>query len=88
MCPAGYSAISLPRPDHSGGGLAIIHNKNINVSSHKSYSFDSMECCDFSITTLKMRPKDHFLLIYRPPNLILLAFLYDLATVMEGNITE
>ena len=35
-----------------------------------------------------MRPRDHFLLIYRPPNLSTLAFLHDLATVMEGNITE
>ena len=84
MCPVGYSAISLPRPDCSGGGITIIHNKNINVSTHKSYSFASIECCNFSITISKMRPKDHFILIYRPPNLSMLAFLHDLATVTEG----
>ena len=87
MCPIGYGAVSLPRPDHSGGGIAIIYNKNIITSTHKSYNFDSMECNDFPITTSKMRPKDHFILNYRPPNLITLAFLNDLATVMEGNIT-
>ena len=47
-----------------------------------------MECCDVSITTSKMRPKDHFILIYRPYNLSTLVFLHDIATVMEGNITE
>ena len=88
MCPAEYSAISLPGPDGFGGGIAIIHNKNTNVSTHKSYSFDSMECCGFSITTSEMRPKDHFILIYKQPNLSMLAFLHDLATVMEGNITQ
>ena len=88
MCPAGYSAILLTILDHSGGGITIIHIINIIVSTHKSYHFDSVECCDFSITTSKMRPKDHFILIYRLPNLSMLAFLHDLATVMGGNITE
>ena len=88
MCPAGNSAVSLPWPHHFEGGIAIIYNTNINVSTQKSYNFDSMECCDFSITTWKMRPKDHFILIYRPSNLSMPAFLHDPATVMEGNITE
>ena len=56
--------------------------------THKSYSFDPMEYCDFSITTSKIRPKDHFILIYRPPNLSTLAFLHNLATVLEGNSME
>ena len=47
-----------------------------------------MECCDFSITTSKISSKDHFIHIYRPPNLSMLAFLHDLATVMKCNITE
>ena len=88
MCPAGYSAIFLPRPDYLGEGIAITHIKNISVSTYKSYSFDSMECCNFSIATSKTRPKDHFIVIYRPPNLSILAFLHNCATVMEGNIME
>ena len=34
-----------------------------------------------------MRPKDHFILNYRLPYLSMLAFLQDLATVMEGHLT-
>ena len=64
LCPSGYKCISIPRKVRSGGGLALIYQDNINLKIEKEYSFNTMECADFSI---KLPSKTiHLGLIYRP----------------------
>ena len=49
LCSSGYKCISIPRKVKSGGGLALIYQDNINLQIEKEYSFNTMECADFSI---------------------------------------
>ena len=49
LCPNGYNCISIPKKVRSGGGLALIYWDNINLKTKKEYSFNTMECSDFSI---------------------------------------
>ena len=64
LCPSGYKCISIPRKVRSGGGLALIYWDNINLKKEKEYSFNTIECADFSI---KLPSKTiHLGLIYRP----------------------
>ena len=84
LCPSGYKCISIPRKVRSGGGLALIYWDNINLKIEKEYSFNTMECTDFSI---KLPSKTiHLWLIYRPPDGSVLQFCQELTTYLEQNI--
>ena len=84
LCPSGYKCISIPRKVRSGGGLALIYRDNINLKIEKEYSFNTMECADFSI---KLPSKTiHLRLIYRPPDGCVLQFCQELTTYLEQNI--
>ena len=75
LCPSGYKCISIPRKARSGGGLALIYRENINLKIEKEYSFNTMECADFSIKLLSKAI--HLGLIYRPPDGSVLQFISD-----------
>ena len=49
LCPSGYKCISIPRKVRSGGRLALIYRDNITLKIEKEYSFNNVECADFSI---------------------------------------
>ena len=84
LCPSGYKCISIPRKVRSGGGLALIYCDNINLKIEKEYSFNTVECADFSI---KLPSKTiHLGLIYRPPDGIVLQFCQELTTYLEQHI--
>ena len=84
LCPSRYKCISIPRKVRSGGGLALIYQDNINLKTEKEYSFNTVECADFSI---KLPSKTiHLGLIYRPPDGSVLEFCQELTTYMEQNI--
>ena len=84
LCPSGYKYISIPRKVRSGGGLTLIYGDNINLKSEKEYSFNTMECADFSI---KLPSKTiHLGLIYRPPDERVLQYYQELTTYVEQNI--
>ena len=84
LCPSGYKCISIPRKVRSGGGLALIYWDNINLKTEKEYSFNTMECADFSI---KLPSKTiHLGLIYRPPEGSVPQFCQKLTIYLEQNI--
>ena len=83
LCPSGYKCISIPRKVRSGGGLALIY-QDINLKIEKEYSFNTMECADFSI---KLPSKTiHLRLICRPPDGSVLQFCQELTTYLEQKI--
>ena len=49
LCPPNYEALSFPRSNRTGGGIALIYNKCIDVKKDTVYSYKSMECTDFCI---------------------------------------
>ena len=74
----------IPRKVRSGGGLALIYQDNIKLKKEKEYSFNTMECADFSI---KLPSKTiHLGLIYGPPDGSVLQFCQELTTFLEQNI--
>ena len=84
LCPSGYKCISIPRKVRSGGGPTLIYQDNINLKCEKEYSFNTMECADFSI---KLPSKTiHLRLIYRSPDGSVLQFCQELTTYLEQNI--
>ena len=75
ICPNGYKAINIPTPNRMGGGIAIIHQKELNVSHVKTYKFDTMESADFKISATEA--DKHLTLIYGPPDINVLTFIND-----------
>ena len=69
-----------------GGGIAIIHWKEVNMSHVKMYKFDTMEGAEFKISATPEADK-HLTLIYQPPDINVLAFINDLAAITEEQIT-
>ena len=53
ICPDGYKALSSPRKDHMGGGIAIIFRNHLNIKEGNIYEFTSMECMDYILTLPK-----------------------------------
>ena len=71
----------------AGGGIAIVHWKELNISHFKMYKFDTMECADLKISGT-LEPDKHLTLIYQPPDINALTFINDLASIMEEQITK
>ena len=84
MCLDGYKALSLPRQDCMGGGIAIMFRNHLNIKEGNRYEFTSMECMDYILTLPKITIK--LGVIYRPPNNSVLDFMSDFADYMECNI--
>ncbi|KAJ4920946.1 hypothetical protein JOQ06_023090 [Pogonophryne albipinna] len=60
--PPGFKYITKPRPSRRGGGLAIIHNQNIQITELTLPSVSSFELIAF-----KAPPSLTVILNYRPP---------------------
>ena len=83
----GYKAINNSRPSRTGGGIAIVHQKELNVSNVKMFRVDTMECADLKISATTEADK-HLILIYQPPHINVLPFINDLAKIMKDQITS
>ena len=86
ITPPGYKAISVPRTNKTGGGIAIIHCNDFTVNHHKTYDFTSMECSSFTIKQSADSKPINMFLVYRPLDTSVINFLEDLAIVLEDNI--
>ena len=84
MCLDDYKALSLPRQDCMGGGIAIMFRNHLNIKEGNRYEFTSMECMDYILTLPKIMTK--LGVIYRPPNNSVLDFVSDFTDYMEHNI--
>ena len=88
ICPPGYKAISVPRTNKTGRGMAIIHCNDFTVNHHKTYDFTSMECSSFTIKQSADSKPINMFTVYRPLDTSVINFLEDLATVLEDNINH
>ena len=86
ICLRGYKAINILRPNRIVGGIAIIHQKELNVSHVKAYKFDTIECANFKISATTEADK-HLTLIYQLPDINVLGFISDLSNILEEQIT-
>ena len=84
MCPAGYASLSVPRTDRSGGGLAVVFHKVLDIKQSTVYKFSSMECTDFSVKLLGL--SINLAVIYRPPERSVLQIAMDMLEYMEMNV--
>ena len=70
VCPDGYSALLLPRPNRRGVGLELIHKTSIEVRRPARppplIQPTSFECIDLSLVFRTRRVR--FLLVYRLPS--------------------
>ena len=70
VCPDGYSALLLPRPNRRGVGLELIHKTSIEVRRPARppplIQPTSFECIDLSLVFQTRRVR--FLLVYRLPS--------------------
>ena len=84
MCPGGYASLSVPRTDRSGGGLALVFCKDLDIKQSTVYKFSSMECTDFSVKLPGL--SINLAVIYRPPERSVLQFMMDILEYMEMNV--
>ena len=86
LCSPNYKALSFPRSNRTGGGIALIYNKWIDVKTGTVYSYKSMECTDFCINHQHKDTK--FAVIYRPLDTSIIGFITDLIDYIERNIND
>ena len=86
LCPPNYEALSFPWSNRTGGGIALIYNKCIDVKKDTVYSYESIKCIDFHINH---QCKDtNFAVIYRSPDTSSISFIADLTDYLEININD
>ena len=84
ISPPGYKAISVPRTNKTGGGMAIIHCNDFTINHHKTYDFTSMECSSFTIKQSADSKPINMFIVYRSLDTSVINFLEDLVTGSKG----
>ena len=86
ICAPSYKAISVPRSNKQGGGIAIVYKDSITMQRSNTSDYSSMECtdCTVSLPGLSL----NIAVIYRPPDKSFLSFANDFLDYMEGNINS
>ena len=86
LCPHGYKSLSISRQDKVGGGIAIVHKCELNISLARDEPYKTMESSSFIIST--GNTQINLVTIYRPPNTNVLEFYNGLANLLETNINS
>ena len=86
LCPKGYKSLSISRHDKIGGGIAIVYNSELNISSSRDEPYKTMELSSFIISTGNKQL--NLTAIYRPPNTNVIEFCSELASLLENNINS
>ena len=86
ICPPGYKAISVPRSNRQGGGIAIVYRDFITIQRSNTYDYTTMECSDFAVSlpglSLNME------VIYRPPDKPVCSLVNDFWIIWRGTSTQ
>ena len=81
--PGGYKIVSYPKPDCTGGGVALVCTSKLDLIRSRKYTFQAIECADFS---LKYKSETlHVIIIYRPPDTSILSSAEEFVDLMEMN---
>ena len=60
-----FNVISLARVGKKGSGLCVVYRKGFKAT-HKSHNFQTFECLELSLTSVRQDPLK-LVTIYRPP---------------------
>ena len=86
ISPPGYKAISVPRSNRQGGGIAIVYRDLITIQRSNTYDYTTMECSDFAVSLPGLSV--NMAVIYRPPDKSVCSFVSDFLDYMERNINS
>ena len=86
ICPPDYKAISVPRSNRQGGGIAIVYRYFITIQRSNTYDYTTMECSDFAVSLPGLSL--NMAVIYRPPDKSVRSFVSDFLDYMERNINS
>ena len=86
ISPPGYKAISVPRSNKQGEGIAVVYKDSIKIRRSNTYDYSSMECTDFVVSLPGLSL--NMAVIYRPPNKSVLSFTNDFLDYIERNINS
>ena len=86
ICPPGYKAISVPRSNRWGGGIAIVYRDFITIQRSNTYDYTTIECSDFAVSLPGLSL--NLTVIYRPPGKLVHSFGSDFLDYMERNINS
>lgn len=76
VCPDGYAAVHLPRPNRRGGGLALIQVKCLPLTQPTSFEL-------LDLVLLFRSQRIRLLLVYRPPSSSATCFLDEFSAILE-----
>ena len=86
LCQKGYKCLSISRPDITGGGIAIVFKKDLNVTKACTTTYLTMEMATFRINI-----NNHVInlvTIYRPPDTNILDFCYEFTDILRQHINQ
>ena len=86
LCPNGYKSLSISRPDRTGGGIAIVFKKDLNVTKACTTTCTPMEMATFWINI-----NNHVInlvTIYRPADTNILEFCHEFTDILEQHINQ
>ena len=84
--PGNYKIISYPRPDDTGGGVALVYANMLDLNKSTKYTFHAMECADIFIK--HKGETNHVIIILRPPDTNILSFAEGSANLIEMNVNS
>ena len=86
LCPKGYMSLSISRLDRTGGGIAIVFKKDLNVTKPCTTTYITMEMATFQINN--NNGVINLVTIYRPPDTNILDFWHEFTDILEQHINQ
>ena len=86
LCPNGYKSLSISRPNGTGGGIAIVFRKDLNVTKTCTTTYTTMEMATFQININNF--VINLVTIYRPPDTNILDFCHEFTDILEQHINQ
>ena len=86
LCPNGYKLLSVSRPDRTGGVIAIVIKKDLNVTKACTTTYTTMEMATFQINI-----NNHVInlvTIYRPPDTNILDICHEFTDILQQHINQ
>ena len=86
LCPNGYKSLSISRLDRTGGGIAIVFKKDLNVTKACTTTYTTMEMATFWININNCVL--NLVTVYRPPDTNILDFCHEFTYILKQHINQ